>query len=933
MRSLAKYQGGWVQVILFIVSLIISIVLAPKPQTPRAAALEDFDIPLAEEDRPIPVLFGTKRITGANVLWYGDLRVQPIKKSSTFGGSQTIGFKYFLGMHMGFCLGPIDNFQKIEAGDKEAWTGLAEENQPINVWRQDMFGGDKREGGLLGDVDLMFGEEDQAPNAYLDNRIDGPMPAFRGIAGLVFRGSNFFGAFTPVKFGGRGGGAYVGTTPYVKAWAVTCCRILKGWDGGTPWYPEKAEIGDGAMNPAHIIYQCITDPEWGQGSPVSLIDEDNFIEVADALYDEGLGLNMLWNQSTTVQDFIQVVMDHIAGILAFDASTGKYLIRLVRGDYDVAALQTFRPGVIKQVTDFQRRSWGETVNELTIAFTDRATRKATTLTVQDLGNIRAQGVRIPEKIDRTAIDDPDQIRVVAGRELASRSTPLAKMDFEINRIAWPYGPGSVVIIEWPEYELAPTVFRIISMGKGNLKEGTINVRAVEDIYALGGIEYTEDQTPDDIVPIPENPAEPPDAGQTVLSTTLTAPPASGTVDGDRYLVRTPATGAWTGHEGQIAEWDEENDEWIFSAAPNGTTIYAEDEGRHVVVNGSGDPEDAPWSPSIPSVDVYPGSTIDSADTILLGYSLADQAYYQISVDMLPSGGGGGASDAIDVTFDPTGTSLAATDVQNALEELDGDVAIIAGDVVTVAASVAAIVADYGAANGLAELDGAGKVPIAQLPDTVVGAVDYQGTWNATTNTPNLAGSSPSKGDYFVVSVAGSTSLGGIASWDVNDWAIYNGAAWEKVDNSNGTGAVTSVAGKTGVVTLVTADITDAGVASGAATLNAGGRLDIGQQTLLVPVADATTTRTIQVADYFTITRFSNGSAIALTVPANATLAVPIGMVCGYRVVGAGMVTVGGAGGVTVNVPTGKTPVSSGTGAFIALHKVGTNEWDLSGNLA
>ncbi len=71
----------WVQLILLVVSYIVSAALAPKPPKPKSAALEDFDIPLAEQGRPIPVVFGTMLISGPNVLWYGDLRTTPIKSS------------------------------------------------------------------------------------------------------------------------------------------------------------------------------------------------------------------------------------------------------------------------------------------------------------------------------------------------------------------------------------------------------------------------------------------------------------------------------------------------------------------------------------------------------------------------------------------------------------------------------------------------------------------------------------------------------------------------------------------------------------------------------------------------------------------------------------------------------------------------------------
>ncbi len=63
----------------------------------------------------------------------------------------------------------------------------------------------------------------------------------------------------------------------------------------------------------------------------------------------------------------------------------------------------------------------------------------------------------------------------------------------------------------------------------------------------------------------------------------------------------------------------------------------------------------------------------------------------------------------------------------------------------------------------------------------IGALNYKGTWDANTNTPDLSGLSAQKGDYYVVSVAGSTTLGGISTWYVGDWAVYNGAVWQRVE--------------------------------------------------------------------------------------------------------------------------------------------------------
>jgi len=99
---------------------------------------------------------------------------------------------------------------------------------------------------------------------------------------------------------------------------------------------------------------------------------------------------------------------------------------------------------------------------------------------------------------------------------------------------------------------------------------------------------------------------------------------------------------------------------------------------------------------------------------------------------------------------------------------------------------------------------------------MAGFVNYEGTWNASTNTPTLASSVGTKGDYYVVSVTGTTNLNGVTAWTQGDWAIFNGSAWEKVDNTD---LVTSVAGRTGAITLTTADVSGLGTIATQASSN------------------------------------------------------------------------------------------------------------------
>lgn len=63
----------------------------------------------------------------------------------------------------------------------------------------------------------------------------------------------------------------------------------------------------------------------------------------------------------------------------------------------------------------------------------------------------------------------------------------------------------------------------------------------------------------------------------------------------------------------------------------------------------------------------------------------------------------------------------------------------------------------------------------------VGALNYKGTWNASTNTPTLASGVGTKGDYYVVGTAGTTTLDGISNWGIGDWAVFNGSVWQRVE--------------------------------------------------------------------------------------------------------------------------------------------------------
>lgn len=82
----------------------------------------------------------------------------------------------------------------------------------------------------------------------------------------------------------------------------------------------------------------------------------------------------------------------------------------------------------------------------------------------------------------------------------------------------------------------------------------------------------------------------------------------------------------------------------------------------------------------------------------------------------------------------------------------------------------------------------------------LGVLEYRGTWDAANNIPSLVSGVGDRGAYYIVSDPGNTNLDGESDWNPSDWAIFNGQAWEKLDNTD---KVTSVNGMTGDVVITT----------------------------------------------------------------------------------------------------------------------------------
>lgn len=155
------------------------------------------------------------------------------------GGNKPVvtGYKYYAGFQAVLCRGPIDGLIKITFDqEKVAWTNPTPViDQLIAINEPNLFGGEEREGGVVGNMALWSGKPDQAVDPYLlehffEAGTTTPatnIPAFRDVASIVWYG-----------------GELSANNYYMKPFKPTASRIYTKEYGERQWYPKRAGIGE-----------------------------------------------------------------------------------------------------------------------------------------------------------------------------------------------------------------------------------------------------------------------------------------------------------------------------------------------------------------------------------------------------------------------------------------------------------------------------------------------------------------------------------------------------------------------------------------------------------------------------------------------------------------------------------------------------------------
>lgn len=237
------------------------------------------------------------------------------------------------------------------------------------------------------------------------------------------------------------------------------------------------------MNPAHIIRECLTDPDWGLGYSSSDIDEDSFTAAADTLYDEYMGISILWQREIELEDFIAEILQHIDAVLYVSRTSGKFVLKLIRYDYSLSALTVLDETSVVSVKNPRRPAVGDLTTSVTVNFYDAETGETGSVTVHNQALVQIQGSTTHAMVPYPGFTNYSIAERVATRDLQALSVPLLSCTIVANRDAAVLNIGDAFILDWPDIAIYDLVMRVQKIEFGDNRKNAVTIEAVEDVFA------------------------------------------------------------------------------------------------------------------------------------------------------------------------------------------------------------------------------------------------------------------------------------------------------------------------------------------------------------------------------------------------------------------------------------------------------------------
>lgn len=429
----------------------------------------------------------------------------------------------------------------------------------ISINKPNLFGGEDTggEGGIQGNLKIMMGEPNQIPSNSLKSILKGLIPGFRGLVTTFYSGLISCYSASPKPWSYRVRRTTKGWDKN-NVWYPEKCLILlrddlseiagieseiesrygkinqfikhkpKFMNKNKDKTPEQLEqerkereeakrreeerqrnivalrkaLTDNipnihAMNPAHILFECATNRDWGRGLNWDSINIESFKKSADTLFNEKFGLCFRYNRQDQLQTFIQQILDHIGAAQYADLSTGKLKLKLIRNDYDpdMLPLFTYDNGILL-VQDDDSANSDSSYNEIVVTYHNPVTNEDATVRAQNLASIQQVGL-ISNSVEYKAIPTQELAARLGERDLEMSAAGIKRLIIKFDRRASILEPASCFRVSLPDRDIENMILRV-----GKIEEqsdGSLLITGVQDVFSLSETSYNSSQQTNEII--------------------------------------------------------------------------------------------------------------------------------------------------------------------------------------------------------------------------------------------------------------------------------------------------------------------------------------------------------------------------------------------------------------------------------------------------
>lgn len=266
-----------------------------------------------------------------------------------------------------------------------------------------------------------------------------------------------------------------------------CPTLFVGDDGSAAineevWFGIRT--GEPDMNPADMLWLCITDSFWGLGEPESACDKESFLAAWRVLNEEDMYMSIVFDNEGQAQKIIDLICEHIDAVCQVNPKTGLWTLKLIRDDYVEGDLIVLNESNVGSISDYEIRTAAEQINHVTVTYWNKETGKDATTSAHDPARIAMHGV-INKSITYDGFTNEKNAYRAAERDLKALSSPLkvATFDNVDPDIVEGLQPGAAFKWSWDAHGIDGAVMRVSSVDYGDAKNKSVKIEAIEDVFS------------------------------------------------------------------------------------------------------------------------------------------------------------------------------------------------------------------------------------------------------------------------------------------------------------------------------------------------------------------------------------------------------------------------------------------------------------------